>query len=85
MEQQQCSARRLRKILAGLAVVAAVAMATSLVAGMFWRDANVAKRVAQMSEELAKESAESATQSAATALKEAARANEQTRLPPTTT
>lgn len=54
LEQQQRSASRLRRMLAGLAAVAMVAVATSIVAGRFWLAADVAQRKAENSEAAAR-------------------------------
>lgn len=78
--QQQRSASRLRLMLAGLGVVAAIAVGTSLVAGRFWQQANAARLDAETSAVLAQKNAESARRSEAAAQREATRANEQKRL-----
>lgn len=69
-EAETRSARRLRVLLAGTAVVAVIAVGASLVAVSFWRDANRAQQAAVRSEQSALASAESAKS-------EAARANAQ--------
>ena len=87
LEQQQRSASKLRTMNAGLVVVLAIAVGTSIVAGQFWRAATVARHNAEQSAELASQNAKlaeenevSAKQNEATAVTEASRANEQTRL-----
>jgi serine/threonine protein kinase/WD40 repeat protein/tetratricopeptide (TPR) repeat protein len=46
LEQQQRSARKLQKMIAGLVVVSLLAIGTSIVAGKFWKDADTSRRVA---------------------------------------
>ena len=70
LEHQQRAARKLRMMIAGLGIVALIAVGTSLVAGKFWHQANIAKLQAETSEELAKKNA-------ARAQEEAIRANDQ--------
>jgi WD40 repeat protein len=78
--QQQRSAARMRAMIAGLGVVAAIAVGTSLVAGKFWREANIAKLNAETNANTARENAEAARKSELLAQTEATRANEQRRL-----
>ncbi|MBS0266090.1 MAG: hypothetical protein JSS02_29430, partial [Planctomycetes bacterium] len=77
LEQEQRWARKLRKMIAGLAAVAAIAMATSIVAGSFWQAANFAKRKTEESEKVARENEEHAKHSQVIAQSEAIRANAQ--------
>ncbi|MFO1042371.1 MAG: protein kinase [Planctomycetaceae bacterium] len=87
LEQQQRSASKLRMMNAGLVVVLAIAVGTSIVAGQFWRAATVARHNAEQNADLASQNAKlaeknelSAKQNESTAIAEASRANEQTRL-----
>lgn len=48
IQQQQRSARKLQKMIAGLAVVSLLAIGISLVAGKFWNDAVIAQRDASL-------------------------------------
>ncbi len=73
-ETETRSARRLRVLLAGTAVVAVIAVGASLVAFKFWRDADAAKQTAVLAKQAAEQSEKSAKQSAATAKSEAKRA-----------
>jgi tetratricopeptide (TPR) repeat protein len=69
-EVEKRSARRLRVLLAGAAMIALIAVGASLVAFGFWREASLARRAAEQSER-------SALSSAAAAKKEAERATAQ--------
>jgi len=53
LEQQQRAARKLQKMIAGLAAVSLVAIGTSLVASKLWNDADALRRKAESSEILA--------------------------------
>ncbi len=85
--QEQRSAARLRMMIAGLGVVAAIAVGTSIVAARFWQAANRAKLEAEKSGARAQEEASRANEqkrlaekSEARAQEEAFRVNEQKRL-----
>jgi WD40 repeat protein/tetratricopeptide (TPR) repeat protein len=73
--QQQRSARKLRSMLAGLAVVAAIAVGASVVASTFWREASRAKAVAEEHADTAKTQAQFATEQQALAEKRLGEAN----------
>lgn len=72
LEQQQRAAARLRVMIAGLGVVAAIAIGASLVAARFWRSASLARGKAESSEQLARKNE-------AKAQRQAVRANRQKR------
>jgi tetratricopeptide (TPR) repeat protein len=63
-EIEKRTARRLRGMVAGLGLVAAVALVSSLVAAVYWRAADIARRGAQLSEQSAMRSAQDARREA---------------------
>ena len=78
--QQQQATHKLRKMLAGLAVVACIAIGTSGVAAWSWQRATVARNQAQANESLARNNAERADQNAQEAELQAVLAIEQKQL-----
>ncbi|MFN9713363.1 MAG: protein kinase domain-containing protein [Planctomycetota bacterium] len=80
LAQQQQATRKLQRMLAGLAAVALFALGASVVAGLFWQRATVARNQAQANETLARNNAERADKNAQEAEQQAALAIEQKQL-----
>lgn len=80
LAQQQQATRKLQRMLAGLAAVALLALGASVVAGLFWQRATVARNQAQANETLARNNAERADKNAQEAEQQAALAMEQRQL-----
>lgn len=80
LAQQQQATRKLQGMLAGLAAVALLALGASVVAGLFWQKATVARNQAQANETLARNNAKRADKNAQEAELQAALAVEQRQL-----
>jgi serine/threonine protein kinase/WD40 repeat protein/tetratricopeptide (TPR) repeat protein len=74
--QQQRSAGKLKKLIAGLAVVSLLAIGTSIVAGKFWKDADFSRRSAEKSEDDATKAAKRANEQRDLAQKNLEKADE---------
>jgi WD40 repeat protein/Tfp pilus assembly protein PilF len=75
-ETEVRSARRLRVLVLASSVVAVIAVAASIVAGVFWRDSAQATQAARRSEQAAQENAETARREAQRAAAQEAAAEE---------